>query len=351
MRLLTPRASTTPPTVTVVVPCYKYGSYLAHVVATTLDQPGVAVDIIIVDDASPDGSGAVAHQLAEAHAAVTVLEHRQNLGHIQTYNDGLARATGKYVVLLSADDLLAPGSLARATALMEHDPSVGFVYGYSPDFQEQPPPPRHRYYTWSTWSGQEWIGRLCRRGSNVVSNPEVVMRRSVMDELEGYDPRFPHTADLLVWLRAATRGRVGRVNGPDQGYYRVHGANMHLTEFSSIHTDLHERARTFEAFLSEGLADHPRQPELKDVVRRALATEAVRWAIWTSELGPGGTDVQEYRAAALDLWPAITNTSIWHRYQRSGLAGGPGRLERLHFQVDWELRHKLRWRRWRRFGT
>jgi cellulose synthase/poly-beta-1,6-N-acetylglucosamine synthase-like glycosyltransferase len=44
------------------------------------------------------------------------------------YNEGLAAASGEYVVVLSADDILSPGSLARATALLEAHPKVGFAY-------------------------------------------------------------------------------------------------------------------------------------------------------------------------------------------------------------------------------
>ena len=71
----------------------------------------------------------MARGLADEHDAVSVIVHTENKGHIATYNDGLAAASGKYVVLLSADDLLAPGALARSSALMEWNPSVSFVYG------------------------------------------------------------------------------------------------------------------------------------------------------------------------------------------------------------------------------
>ena len=173
---------------------------------------------------------------------------------------------------------------------MEHDESIAFVYGYSPEFATTPPTPTHRYYTWSTWTSDQWVGRICRRASNVVSNPEVVMRRSVMDQLGGYDPRFPHTADLLIWLRAAALGNVGRVNGPDQGYYRVHGNNMHLTDFGSVLTDVDERISTFDTFLSEEVADPVARARLRKVVHRAIAVECLRWAIWTLDAEPTSGD-------------------------------------------------------------
>ena len=57
----------------------------------------------------------------------------------QDVKERLAKVTGDYVVLLSADDLLAPGSLSRATALMEAHPSIGFAYGHVETFSVEPP--------------------------------------------------------------------------------------------------------------------------------------------------------------------------------------------------------------------
>ncbi len=131
MRFHRPRPLTGRPTVTVVIPCYNYGHYLAEAVHCALDQNGVDVEVIIVDDASPDGSGQVAQRLADADPRVEAILHETNAGHIRTYNDGLAKARGDFVALVSADDLLTRDCLTRAAALMETHPRVGFVYGYA----------------------------------------------------------------------------------------------------------------------------------------------------------------------------------------------------------------------------
>jgi hypothetical protein len=336
-----------------VIPCYRYGHYLPEAVRTTLRQEGVRIDIVIVDDASPDDSAEVARALADQHDNVSLIVHAENKGHIATYNDGLAAATGKYVVLLSADDLLAPGALARSSALMEWNPAVSFVYGYAPYFSDQPPEPRRSHYSWSIWSGEQWIERLCVRGNNVVTNPEVVMRREVMHDLGGYDSTLPHAADLLIWLRAAVKGPVGRVNGPDQAYYRIHGTNMHFTHYAGVLTDLRERRRTFDTFLTGELAGHPRRQHLTDLAYKALAVESLRWAIRARDMVEDNwrESMKEYGDIALSLWPRITSTALWHRYLRRTAEASGNSFDQLLFRADWELRHKLRWHRWRRFGT
>jgi glycosyltransferase involved in cell wall biosynthesis len=75
-------------------------------------QVGVDVDVIVIDDASTDGSAAVVRDLAASDDRICAILHPRNRGHIATYNEGLEQARGEYVVLLSADDALPAGALA-----------------------------------------------------------------------------------------------------------------------------------------------------------------------------------------------------------------------------------------------
>ena len=119
--------------VSVVIPCYKYGHFLEDAVTSVLDdQEGVDVRVLIIDDASPDDSADVARKIAARDPRVEVTVHTANKGNIATFNEGLLEwADGDYCVLMSADDRLTPGALRRARDLLDAHPSVGFVYGHS----------------------------------------------------------------------------------------------------------------------------------------------------------------------------------------------------------------------------
>ena len=340
------------PRVTVVIPCYDYGHYLPAAVRSALDQPGVEVEVIVVDDASPDGSVAVAHELAAGDARVRVIAHAQNRGHIQTYNDGIAEATGDFVVLLSADDLLAPGSLERSTRLMREHPRVGLVYGYAPPFTDAPPAQRRARTRFAVWPGAEWLERLCARGSNMLTNPEAILRRDVMVALGGYDPAMPHSADMDLWMRAAALADVGRVNGPDQAYYRVHDANMHLTDYSGLLTDMRAREHTFETFFDGAGRELPQSEALRARAREAIAREALRYASTARDAGGaiGGATVEELRHYATAVWPAIARTRVWRRAEAAGDRPARG-FAKVSAQVSERTRSALLWRRWRRYGV
>jgi glycosyltransferase involved in cell wall biosynthesis len=272
-----------PPTVTVVVPCYNYGHFLPAAVASVLGQDGVAADVVVVDDASPDGSVEVARALARSDARVTVVAHERNRGHIATYNDGLERVTGELCVLMSADDRLAPGALARAAALLRHHPEVGLVYGEAVEFTDEPPAVAGEARAWALWSGASWFERRARAGTNLIKSPEVVVRSSVQRQVGGYRAELPHSGDLDMWLRVASVSDVARVVGPAQAFYRVHAANMHTAVFErdsarSMVVDLEQRMLAFDhaaQFAQGQLAEADR---LKAVARASLAEEALTLA-------------------------------------------------------------------------
>src|SRR3954449_10580399 len=150
------------PTVSVVIPCYKYGRFLPDCVRSVLDQEGVDARVLIIDDASPDDSAEVALRLAAEDERVEARIHEVNRGHIATYNEGLLEwADGDYSVLLSADDRLTPGALSRAVALLDANPTVGFCYGRPVHFTHPgpPPPARTQVKGHSVWSGRWWLER------------------------------------------------------------------------------------------------------------------------------------------------------------------------------------------------
>ena len=275
MKVHRPRPLTSRPRVSIVIPCYNYGRFLDDAVAAALNQPSLDLEVIVVDDASTDDSLAVARRLEISHPEVRVIAHRTNQGHLATYEDGLASTTSAYVALVSADDSLTPGSLTRAVALMEALPGVGLVYGNARAFTGRIPAQRPGLETWSTWSGPEWIRAVCHLGMNRILSPEAVLRTSLMRELGGFDRNLPHAADFHVWLRAAARADVGRVNGVTQAYYRLHAGNMHLTVNEGIELDLVQRYETFRLLFARDAARIPDAPALEAMARRALTREAL----------------------------------------------------------------------------
>jgi hypothetical protein len=110
-------------TVTIVVVNHDYERFLAQAIDSALAQEGVAVQVVVVDDGSTDGSRALLERYAGG--VTTVLQ--ANAGQAAAFNAGLAVATGAIVLFLDADDVLEPDVAARAAAAFAHDPALARV--------------------------------------------------------------------------------------------------------------------------------------------------------------------------------------------------------------------------------
>ncbi len=297
------------PTVSVIVPCFNYGHLLEGCLASVLSQEGVEVRVLVIDDRSTDDSAEVARRLAERDGRIEVRPHRENMGLIATANEGLEWAPGEYVVLLSADDLLVPGSLRRATEVMAKHPDVGMVYGKTLQASEGRPLPEAagRWRTTKVWSGADWIRIRCRSTYNCISSPEVVVRSSVQRAVGGYDPACHHTSDLNMWLRIAAVADIAYIRGVPQAVYRVHADSMLRSEASDI-LDLRERRIAFESFLASCPVPTER---LHTMVSRTLARQALWRASRLVDRGAPDAQVQELRSFALDVHPDAPHLREW----------------------------------------
>jgi len=330
----------------VVVPCYRYGHFLETSVGSVLREQEVRLEVIVIDDASDDGSAEVARAIADRDPRVRVVVHEENAGHIATYNEGLDEAKGDYVVLLSADDALADGALARAVSLMQHHPNVGMVYGHAISFTGAPPETDGRARSWTVWDGAGWLAGLCRRSSNPVVTPTVVLRREAWEQVGRYDDRVPHAADMLLWFQVAARWDIGRVDNDAQGLYRVHGSNMHLTQYAGMLRDLQEQREVLRILFEE--TDGPNLPAAG--VRAAGLRSQVRRArrLALAELRDSGDQeaaeaLRRFADESIEVHGAArpgalaTAVDAWYEHERS-------RFVR-------RVVHHLVWRVWRRFGV
>ena len=314
------------PRVTVMIPSYNYERYLVECVESAVGQIGVDLDIVIVENASTDGSLVVAQRLAAQHPCVRLVVHPDNQGIISSFNRCRDEVRGDYAVLLCADDQLTPGSLARSVAFMEDHPDVGVVYGPTIDFasREEITPnrlagePRPAL----VYDGEEWIVRRCRAGTNPIRAPEAVMRWSVFQHVGQFDPACPHTSDLNLWLRIAAESDVAFLPGPAQALYRKHGENYSELYLNDPLPDLTQRWQAYSRFF-DTLGTRPERPEWERSARSRLAAEA-RYAATRVYVTRDG----DAAAVQLDGLIALANELD---------PAGEGPVER----VGWIVRRKL----------
>ena len=309
------------------MPCYNYGRFLGDCVDSVLSQKGCEVRILIIDDASTDDSCATARALAAADSRIDVRAHEVNRGHIATYNEGIEWLSSDYMLLLSSDDMLAPGALARATGLMEAHRNVGFVYGPSIRFT------RKAQIAAGAWQdslaeappavedGAAFIRRFCAKPVNTVESATAVVRTSLQKQVGGYRPELPHSGDMEMWLRLAAHAGVGVVRAV-QAFTRIHARNMHLGYKADWDLeDFRQRRLVFRTFFAADGHDLAERPALEALASRALAEELLWAAARSFEEGARPSLVAQMTREARDICPGIGKTALWWKVRIRRLAG------------------------------
>ena len=93
--------------ISVIVPVYKVERYLCRCVDSIIAQTYTNLQIILVDDGSPDGSGAICDDYAAKDSRITVI-HKKNGGLSDARNAGLVAACGSYIGFVDSDDYIEP---------------------------------------------------------------------------------------------------------------------------------------------------------------------------------------------------------------------------------------------------
>lgn len=321
------------PSLDVFVPNRDYGRWLDECVESVLSQPDVDVRVLVIDNASRDGSQDIALALASADSRVDVRLHERDQGLIASLQEGLAWCQADYCLNLSADDRVTAGALGRAVRLLERRPEVGLVYGPTlrqADGRRAPRGVGTRPVT-KVWPGQHWLRQRARAGRNPLDSPEGVLRTSVAQSV-GYRPELPTVPDFWMWMGVAARADVGHLRGVQQAVYRLHPNSMMHGLSGQPLTGLHARWSAF-GLLAEGDGHLLVDPEglLADAAC-TLAVQAVRavelYADWGELQAIPTTELLTF---AHELHPDIEATSAWRGMQRACARGrhSPVRLAHM----------------------
>jgi len=212
------------PRVSFVVPCYKHGHFLLDCVRSILGQSYEDLEIVIMDDCSPDDTPAIARALNDRR--VRYVRNERNLGHLANYNKGIGLTRGEFIWLINVDDYLrSPDVLMRFVAALDAHPTAAYVFCPAVAVRngvEEAPHGSHGGVD-RLISGNAFVAQLVAR--NTVPTPAVMVRRSSYDRVGVFPADMPHAGDWFQWCRHALHGDVAYVAEP-MVCYRRHDANM-----------------------------------------------------------------------------------------------------------------------------
>jgi glycosyltransferase involved in cell wall biosynthesis len=194
--------------VSIIIPSYNYGFVIEETLKNLQSQSYTDWEAIIVDDGSTDNTGDVVKNVALRDERIRYYA-KPNQGVSKARNFGFQQSKGQYIQYLDADDLLSEHKLTRQVAFMEANKEVDISYTDHLYFETDKP---EIFYPDYEMNHNNWLPKICASGSKVIetllgSNIAVVssplLRREVVQKVDGFPEYTKHTEDWEFWFLCA----------------------------------------------------------------------------------------------------------------------------------------------------
>ena len=237
------------PRVSVVTAVYNGERYVREAIDSLLHQSLTDLELIVIDDASTDGTPAILESIRDPR--LRLLRNERNLGLARSLNRGIEAATGEYIARQDADDVSDPDRLRRQVAYLDAHPDVALLGSAHREIDSDGRTIRdvdaHCHHTTLVWSMLFYCP--------FVHSAVMFRRQTVVDAVGVYDPSYRYSMDFEYWTRIAARFRIANLPEP-LVRLRMHDTSMTATY--GPHTGEGQGLRVREvARLLRTLADAP----------------------------------------------------------------------------------------------
>jgi glycosyltransferase involved in cell wall biosynthesis len=205
-----------PPKISVLIPTYNYGRYLAEAIESVLEQDFQDFELLIADDCSADNTAEVVRPFCDRDARVHFGVNAANLGMVNNWNHCLEQARGEYIKFLFGDDkLIHRQALSKMLALMRQYPSAVLAASARTILgEESNAVDIYRDLAEGCHDGRKIItAYLMQNGKNLVGEPSAVMFRKA-DARRGFDPRYRQITDVEMWIHLLEKGDLAYTRQP-----------------------------------------------------------------------------------------------------------------------------------------
>jgi len=213
------------PLVSVIMPTHRGAPFVGEAIDSVLAQGHRPIELIVVDDHSPDSTVEVVAEHVRRHPGVVrLLTRRDRAGPCRRRNDALAVARGELIAWLDQDDVWAPDKLSCQVQVFHDRPDVGLVYSDHDEFDHATGRTLARPWPHGEAEG-DILGDLFVEDCFICSSSAVFRRAALAGRGLGFrDREFSFGDDHFMWLAIALDWRVARVDEV-LVRYRRHPAN------------------------------------------------------------------------------------------------------------------------------
>ncbi len=230
---------TNTPLITVIMPAYNVGKYVAEAIESILNQTFRNFEFLIFNDGSTDDTAHIIRQYADKDQRITFFDYQQNTGYLKHLNEGIDKAKGKYIARMDADDISLPERFAKQVAFMENNLEMVVVGTKYTTFGE-------RIFTRQLEENDEQIRVHLLEGCT-FSHPSVLMRAKVLkDNNLYYDLNYYPAEDYHFWVVLSKYGKLANLTDILL-FYRLHEEQISVQKNEIQQNKIHKiRALQFE---------------------------------------------------------------------------------------------------------
>lgn len=319
-----------PPAISVVIPVHNCERYVAEAIESILDQTFGDFELIIVDDGSTDGTGAILDEYARTDERVRVIRHAEGQGEGAARNAGIAAAKAEHLAFTDADDLSEPERLELQKQYLDAHPEVGAVASSHilTDVDGDYLAARHVRY-----EGAELTDRMQRYCH--LHHWSILFRTDVLRDIGGYRAGFAIATDYDMLLRLIERTSIGTLDHVVCRYRQV-PSSMKYTGSEAMHESA-AIARMFARQRAErGSDDYDEYVRAKKMPRFARTAKAPSLACYYYKLARMTLDCGACGAMLKCAWKGMLLNPLWlPMYVYLALAGTARLALQLTGTLDW----------------
>ncbi|HEU4470067.1 MAG TPA: glycosyltransferase [Flavisolibacter sp.] len=205
--------------VSVVMCTYNGALYVEEQLVSILKQTYPALEVIIGDDASTDGTFELLTRLAEKDPRVKLYRNEKNLGYNTNFSIACSKASGAYIAISDQDDIWEERKVEALVTLLEKSPGTMMVHGISARFEEMGKPHLRSLKMVNYYSGSDVRPFYLL---NIISGHSMLFRSSLLKKALPFPPDVYYD-----WWLVANAVAEGRIEALEEilVWHRMHGAN------------------------------------------------------------------------------------------------------------------------------
>jgi glycosyltransferase involved in cell wall biosynthesis len=203
---------------------YNHESFISEAIESVLGQDFEDLELIIVDDASTDGSRTLIERYAQQDARIRMIFHERNLGITRVVNDGIDAAEGKFIAQIDSDDVWEHDKLRKQVAVLERDENL-LVWSEGTIIDQHGRPLGKTFSEYFQTTSKMKSGSLFQTllPGNYIFSASLIYKKANLDGLR-YDERLMYVNDYKFLLELARKYDFCYIAEP-LAKYRIHGEN------------------------------------------------------------------------------------------------------------------------------